>query len=121
LSDRLAAMALAPGRRERILERTRGILNANFPVLEKWLSDHDGLFSFRPPKAGAICFARYGLKVNSTELVERLIREQSVLIVPGDHFETDGHLRFGYGPEKGYLLRALGRIDETLKKIAQSW
>jgi len=118
LSDRLATFALAPGTRERILTRTRGILNANFPVLETWLKDHGGLFSFRPPRAGAICFARYSLGINSTELVERLIREKSVLVVPGDHFETDGYLRFGYGPEKGYLLRALGRIDEVLKKIS---
>jgi len=118
LSDRLATHVLAPGTRDRILARTRGILNANFPVLETWLKDHGGLFSFRPPQAGAICFARYALEVNSTELVERLIREKSVLVVPGDHFETDGYLRFGYGPEKGYLLRALGRIDEILKKIA---
>jgi hypothetical protein len=118
LSDRLATLALEPGTRERILARTRGILNANFPVLETWLKDHGGLFSFRPPQAGAICFARYAFEVNSTELVERLIREKSVLVVPGDHFETDGYLRFGYGPEKGYLLRALGRVDEVLKKIA---
>jgi len=118
LSDRLATLVLAPGTRDRILARTRGILNANFPILEAWLKDHGGLFSFRPPQAGAICFARYALEVNSTDLVERLIREKSVLVVPGDHFETDGYLRFGYGPEKGYLLRALGRIDEVLKKIA---
>jgi aspartate/methionine/tyrosine aminotransferase len=118
LSDHLATRVLEPATRERILARTRGILNANFPVLGKWLGDHDGLFTFRPPQAGAICFARYGLKANSTELVERLIREKSVLVVPGDHFETDGHLRFGFGSEKGYLLRALGLIDELLKKIA---
>jgi len=117
LSDRLATLALTPGNRDRILGRTRGILNSNFPVLETWLREHGGLFSFRPPQAGAICFARYELKVNSTDLVERLIREKSVLVVPGDHFETDGYLRFGYGSEKGYLLRALGLIDETLKKI----
>jgi aspartate/methionine/tyrosine aminotransferase len=121
LSDRLAAFALEPAARERILARTRGILNANFPVLETWLRAHGGLFSYRSPKAGAICFARYGLKVNSTELVERLIREQSVLAVPGDHFELDGYLRFGYGPEAGYLRAALARIDETLKKIGASW
>jgi hypothetical protein len=121
LSDRLATIALAPGRRERLLERTRGILNANFPVLENWLQHHEALFRFRPPRAGAICFARYGLKVNSTELVERLIREKSVLLVPGDHFEMDGYLRFGYGPERGYLLRALGRVEETLKKSGQTW
>jgi aspartate/methionine/tyrosine aminotransferase len=118
LSDALATRVLAPGTRERILARTRGILNTNLPVLEKWLGDHDGLFSFRRPQAGAICFARYALNVGSTELVERLIREKSVLVVPGDHFETDGYLRFGYGSEKGYLLRALGLIDELFKIIA---
>ncbi len=117
LSDQLATVTLAPANRERILQRTRSILNANFPVLEKWLKDHEGLFSFHQPRAGAICFARYDLKVNSTALVERLIREVSVLLVPGDHFEMDGYLRFGYGPERGYLLRALGRIEEILKKI----
>jgi aspartate/methionine/tyrosine aminotransferase len=118
LSDRLATLTLASGKREHILERTRGILNANYPILEKWLESHRGFFSYRPPHAGAICFARYGLDVNSTELVERLIRDNSVLVVPGDHFEMDGYIRFGYGPEQGYLLRALGQIDEALKKIS---
>ena len=118
LSDKLATFALEPDRRARILARTRGILKANFPVLEAWLKGHGGLFSFRPPQAGAICFARYALKANSTELVERLIKEHSVLVVPGDHFETEGYLRFGYGDEKDYLLKGLARIDEMLKKIA---
>jgi aspartate/methionine/tyrosine aminotransferase len=121
LSDRLATLALSPGRRERILERTRGILKANFPVLEAWLEGHDGLFSFHPPKAGAICFARYSMKVPSVELVERLIREKSVLLVPGDHFETEGFLRFGYGPDQAYLRAALDRVDEMLKKSGQTW
>jgi aspartate/methionine/tyrosine aminotransferase len=57
------------------------------------------------------------MKANSTALVERLIREKSVLLVPGDHFEMDGFLRFGYGPEKAHLSRALGRVEEMLKKI----
>jgi aspartate/methionine/tyrosine aminotransferase len=118
LSDALAARALEPARRERILARTRKILQANFPVLETWLAGRGGLFTFLPPKAGAICFARYALEINSTELVERLIKEQSVLVVPGDHFETDGYLRFGYGDEPGYLREGLDRIDEGLKKLA---
>ena len=117
LSDHLATLVLAPSRRERILERTRTILMANLPVLEGWMKEQDGLFDYVPPQAGAICFARYNLEVGSTALVERLIREKSVLLVPGDHFEMDGHLRFGYGPEKGYLLEALGRVEDLLKKI----
>ena len=118
LSDKLATFALEPARRERILARTRGILKANFPVLEAWLKGHGGLFSFRPPQAGAICFARYAFPASSTELVERLIRDHSVLVVPGDHFETDGYLRFGYGDDQGYLLKGLARVDEMLKKRA---
>ena len=117
LSDRLASIALAPGNRDRILQRTQGILNANFPVLEDWLRRQENLFEFRPPAAGAICFARYKLDTGSTALVERLIREKSVLLVPGDHFEMDGYLRFGYGPEKAYLLKALDRVAELLKKM----
>jgi aspartate/methionine/tyrosine aminotransferase len=121
LSDRLASITLSPGKRERVLERTRGILNANFPILSSWLKGHGSLFRFLPPKAGAIVFVRYALEAGSVDLVERLIRERSVLLVPGDHFETEGYLRFGYGSDRGYLEKALARIDETLKKTGQSW
>lgn len=120
LSDRLATFVLAPGSREKILERTRTILRRNFPVLEGWLKSQPGIFEFVPPRAGAICFARYGLPVNSTVLVERLIREKSVLVVPGDHFETDGHLRFGFGSPEAYLTEALGRVAALLGQIRGS-
>jgi len=46
----------------------------------------------------------------------RSIRERSVLLVPGDHFDTDGFLRFGYGPERDYLLKGLAGVEEILKK-----
>jgi aspartate/methionine/tyrosine aminotransferase len=118
LSDKLATMALAPGPRDRIIRRTKSILRSNFPLLEAWLKKWPGLFEFLPPSAGAICFARYTMAVGSTALVEELIRDRGVLIVPGDHFEMDGHLRFGYGPEKAYLLAGLARVEETLKKFA---
>ena len=117
LSDKLASLALSPARRDWVLKRTRQILATNFPVLEDWLKKQGGLFEFQAPMAGAICFARYNLKANSTELVEKLVREKSVLLVPGDHFEMDGYLRIGYGPAKEYLLAGLGRVEELLKKI----
>jgi hypothetical protein len=117
LSDRLATMALAPGNREKILNRTRSILKKNYPLLDSWLKGHGPLFSFVPPQAGAICFARYNLKVNSTKLVEKFIHEKSVLLVPGDHFQMDGHLRFGFGSAEEYLLAALARVDEALAAL----
>jgi aspartate/methionine/tyrosine aminotransferase len=117
LSDRLATIALAPGNREKTLNRTCSILKKNFPLLDSWLKGHGPLFNFVPPQAGAICFARYNLKLNSTKLVEKLIHDKSVLLVPGDHFEMDGHLRFGFGSEEEYLRAALARVDEALAAL----
>jgi len=117
LSDRLARIALAPSNRKKILARTRGILNKNYPQLEAWLKTHGGLFAFHPPQAGAIAFVRYNLKINSTALVEKLIHDRSVLLVPGDHFEMDHHLRFGFGSEESTLAEGLKRIDRTLGEV----
>ena len=53
LSDRLAQAALEPRRRMKILERTRGIIRNNYPIVRDWLDDHGTLFSHLPPTAGA--------------------------------------------------------------------
>jgi aspartate/methionine/tyrosine aminotransferase len=116
LSDRIARIALAPATREKILTRTRGILKSNFARLESWLNEQ-GVFSFIPPRAGAIAFARYDLPVNSTDLVTRLIKEKNTLIVPGDHFDMDHYLRFGFGSEPGYMEGGLARVAELLRDI----
>jgi len=118
LSDKLAETVLRPEKRETILGRTRSILQRNFPVLESWLAGHGALFRVVPPRAGAIAFVRYGLKMNSTALVDKLIRDQGVLLVPGDHFEMDGHLRFGFGSEESVLRYALARVDKVLSEVS---
>jgi aspartate/methionine/tyrosine aminotransferase len=120
LSDRFARIALSPANREKILKRTRGIIKSNYPVLESWLNKQAGLFSFIPPQAGAIAFARYNLKANSTDLATRLIHEKSTLIVPGDHFEMDRYLRFGFGSEPEYLKKGLDRVEELLAEVRKS-
>lgn len=117
LSDRIARTALSPGNRDRILERTRGILRRNYPLIESWLKRQPDLFSFIPPLAGAIAYARYHHGINSTELVTRLIRDKSTLIVPGDHFEMDRYLRFGFGSEPECLERGLARVEELFAEL----
>lgn len=117
LSDFLAQKALVPATRARILERTRGILRANYAVLEGWTGKRRGAFRMVAPKAGAIAYVRYPWKVNSTDLVLRLRDQQSVLIVPGDHFGMDGFLRIGYGNEPHDLTGGLTRIDAILDTL----
>jgi len=117
LSDMLAQIALSPNVRSQLIERTRNILRTNWAVLREWFQGHTELFEVTPPEAGAIAFVKYNLEINSTELVQRLIHEKSVLVVPGDHFGHDHHLRIGYGPETDYLIAGLALIHELLEEI----
>jgi len=116
LSERLARLALEPARRQRILERTRGILRSQLPTIEAW-AKNQGVFHFHSPRAGAIVYLRYTLELGSTALVERLRDEKSVLIVPGDHFKMDRYLRIGYGGERAVLDRGLTLISELLESV----
>jgi len=114
LSDALARHALEPQRRARLLARTRGILNTNFPIVSSWLDAHPGLFTYTPPAAGAIVYVHYHHPINSTELVTRLRERHSVLVVPGDHFGMDHYLRLGFGDAAEYLTAALARLADGL-------
>lgn len=116
MSDALATIALRPPVRERILERTRGIIRANWEVLAAWYASMDGEFSSRPPDAGAISYARYRADVNSSELAERLRRDHDVLVVPGAQFEMDRYVRFGFGPPRADLEAALGRVADAFRR-----
>ena len=117
MSDLLARIALSPAGRERLLARTRGIIRANYAFMKNWLEKRQA-FSHVPPEAGAIAYVKYAHPVNSTELVERLRTEQSVLVVPGDHFAMDGYLRIGFGSHPEHLVGALQRIAGLMDTLA---
>ena len=117
LNDRLAQLALMPTMRAQILQRTRGILQKNYPLFEAWVEEHGELFSMVAPRAGAIGYLKYKLDINSSELAEQLRVKQSVLIEPGDHFGMDHYMRIGYGPREDYLKTALNRVDVVLRGV----
>ena len=117
LSNKLAAMALSPEVRPRIIERTRSYIRQGYPVLQQWMDSHKETFSSTPPQAAAITFARYHLDINSTDFTERLRKEKSVLIVPGDHFGMDHFVRISFGLPHDYLTVALDRIHELIEEI----
>ncbi|RPI72068.1 MAG: aminotransferase class I/II-fold pyridoxal phosphate-dependent enzyme [Desulfobacteraceae bacterium] len=117
LGNLLAAKALSPEIRPRIIQRVREYVRRGYPVLEEWLNDHPGIFSIVPPQAAAIAFVRYHLDIHSTDLVERLIREKSVFIIPGDAFGLDRFVRISFGVPQEVLKPALGRIHEMILEL----
>ncbi len=114
LSNHLAAIALSPEVRPRLIQRARDYVRRGYPILDAWLESHEGLFSVVPPQAAAIAYVRYDMDFNSTELVQRLIDEKSVFIAPGDHFGMDRYLRISHGLPEEYLRGGLDRIHELI-------
>ena len=79
-------------------------------MLQDWIDDHPGMLSATPPDAAAIAFVRYHADINSTELFTRILEQQSVLVVPGDHFGLDHFLRISFGLPHDYLRAGLDRM-----------
>ncbi len=117
LSNKLASHALSPQVRPRLIQRTRDYIRRGYPILDGWLEGHEGLFTLVPPQAAAIAFVRYHMDINSTEFVNRLMREKSALVVPGDHFGLDHSLRISYGLSPDYLTAGLDRIHDLIAEL----
>ena len=118
LSERLATVAMEPGRREELLARTRGIIQSNLPVLESWIAERTDVFTYIAPVAGAIAYMGYRLPIRSTALVDRLRIEQSVLLCPGDQFGMGKYLRVGYGGDVEFTMKGMERVDAMLRQLA---
>jgi len=120
ISNKLAAFALSPKVRPRLIQRAREYIRQGFPLLQQWIEQQKDVFHLVPPQAAAIAFVGYRLNINSTELATKLIQEKSVLIVPGDHFGVDKFIRISYGLPPDYLTEGLTRIQQlvtTLKSL----
>ncbi|UCE01466.1 MAG: aminotransferase class I/II-fold pyridoxal phosphate-dependent enzyme [Candidatus Latescibacterota bacterium] len=118
LGNELAAIALSSATRARLLGRTRRYVRDGFRTLEEWLRTRGEVFRVVPPQAAAIAFLHYALDINSTELAERLRRQKSVLLVPGDHFGMDRFVRVSFGLPRDQLLAALERIAELIDELS---
>jgi aspartate/methionine/tyrosine aminotransferase len=117
LSDYLATLALEPARRDALLDRTRAVLQKNWPPLAEWLNLRADLFTYAPPLAGASAYLQYKLPVKSTTLADRLRAEASVLLMPGDYFGLSKGLRFGFGGDLEKTLRGLALAENFMRQL----
>jgi len=117
LSDHLGTIVMEPQRREFILDRARHIIRKNLPPVEEWFLKRDDIFTYVRPEAGAFVYCGYELPISSTELVNRLRVEQSVLLTAGDQHGLDKGIRtgFGFGIEK--TLKGLARVEALMHSV----
>ncbi len=117
LSDLIAAHVLHPNNRMETLNYIRHELAKNLDIFQDWISEFNDHFNFIPPEAGAMAFVKYDWPINSSELIEKIRNEASVMLVAGDWYGMDNFIRFGYGAKRSDLKNALDRITPVFKSL----
>lgn len=115
----LAELALRPEKRSALLQRQRNLSRGGHGLLQEWVREQDGKFSWKMPSATSIAFVKYNFDVPSVELADHIRRRASVLVAPGAYLGTENHLRIavGYGTEK--LRGALDRVASTVAELTE--
>ncbi len=120
LATHLAAIALSPEVRPKLVERTRKYVREGFPLVDSWLRENHSHFGPSESEAGAFAFVRAPVRDNVEAFIHRIRENKSVLVVPGTHFGMDGYIRLSTGLEANYLQTALDRIAAFVKEGATS-
>ena len=94
-----------------------GIIRENLPPIEEWFLERDDLFTYVRPEAGAFVYCEYEFPISSTELINRLRVEQSVLLTAGDQHGLDKGFRTGFGHDVEKTLRGLARFETLMRSL----
>lgn len=113
--EEIAALALSV--KEKILERNREILAANFPILDDWVAG-EARVSYVQPTAGTMALVHYEGTMPSRLFAHRMYNETGAFTVPGDCFDEPFSLRIGYGHDGETLRKGLSAVSEFLDTVA---
>jgi aspartate/methionine/tyrosine aminotransferase len=113
-SEILAIIALRA--RDRVLERSRGIIAANLELVDGFFEDYLDRFTWIRPSGGSIGFPRLTVPgVAIDDWAAELVKAEGVLLLPGSVFGYSGnHFRLGFG--RTDLPKALERLEAFAAK-----
>jgi aspartate/methionine/tyrosine aminotransferase len=110
-SEVLGVIALRAA--DALIERSRAIIAANLPLVDALMSEHGERLDWVRPSAGSIGFPRYRGAEGIDAFNERLVRDQGVLLLPGQVYAYgDGRFRLGFGRKN--LPEAVERLGRQL-------
>jgi aspartate/methionine/tyrosine aminotransferase len=110
--------ALAFRHRQKFIDRNLQIVKLNLPQLIAFFSRHAEIFDWTPPNASTIGFARLKPEKDVLAFCEELVRDASVLLLPGTVYDQPRHIRFGYGRKN--MPESLAQLEAYLKSKAMT-
>jgi aspartate/methionine/tyrosine aminotransferase len=67
--------------------------------------------------AGFTVFPRYKNRLGSGKFAERLLKEEGVMLSPGEQFGVERHLRINIGTKGDTLANGLERIGRFMRRV----
>ena len=107
-SEFLAGVALR--NRKKILARNLEIVNENLSLYDTFFEKYKNLFSWYKPNAGPITFVKMHFSQDDMAFAERVLKERSILLLPGGIYDFSGYFRVGFG--RSVMREALERFEE---------
>ena len=101
-----------------ILVRNRSLIVENLSLLQQFVARHEPALCLHIPKAGTMAIVEQRTGLSSTELCQRFLDDQRVLLVPGKPLGiSDRLLRFGLGRDG--FAEGLDRLSSFLSGLAE--
>ncbi len=101
------------GQIDRLRARARSILSENLAAVRAMAQSNPHL-EWLEPAAGTTAFPRVKGVDDTSELVDRLIRDHDTIVVPGRFFQAPQHIRIAFGGRAEMVKEALVRLDRAL-------
>ena len=100
--------------RQTLTRRNLEIVQRNLTLLDGFMARHSSRFAWVRPSASPIGFPRY-LAGDATAFCEAVVRDISVLLLPGAVYDEPQHLRIGFG--RANMPEALERLERYLVRL----
>lgn len=113
LVELIAAKAIEKS--DDILRVRRAQVRTNLEILDDWTDQHAELIEWVRPRGGVTAFLRFPYVSNIEDFCRRLAEERGVLLVPGQCFDSPGHVRLGFGGPTAAFEEALNRLSGLLR------
>lgn len=113
-NDALATYILQ--NREAVLERNREIVFRNMAIAQEWI-DNEPRVTWQAPKGVSVAYIKWDIPMDDEEFCIKLLKEEGVLLVPGNRFELPGGARLGYCAPEPVLREGLARLGRALRQF----
>lgn len=101
--------------KDKILNRNKKIIRENLEILDSFVRNEKHL-SYVKPVAGTTALLNYDMKIQSTEFCTNLMKEEGLMLVPGDCFHMKHSFRIGYAFNPNELKEGLKVLKKYLRK-----